>query len=273
MATVDSHSSIIRGMHVAIGHRGEKKTHKKVHETYSNITLASVRSVIATCAQCAAKPKNYTNRNTIRHPISTRIMASLNSCGQVDLLDYGTEPDGEYCWVLHYRTHLTKFSFLRPLAQKQAALVAKELVAIFLTFSAPRLLQSNNGSEFCVEVIKELKVLWPSLKLKNGQSCYPQLESSMASANVVMKDLLTAWMQSNHTTKWATGLPFIQWKMNTTQHKAIKMSPYEAVFGQKARIGSDPGSRSFSNKLHSGMMEEDVERMIAEESNEVSFTS
>jgi len=46
-----------------------------------------------------------------------------------------------------------------------------------------------------------------------------------------------AWMRDNKTAAWSYGFAFVQWGVNTTYHEAIKMTPYESVFGQTARIG------------------------------------
>ena len=62
------------------------------------------------------------------------LASPLNERGQVDLIDYRTQPDGEYKWMMHYKEHLTKLSVLRPLTQKLAVLVAAELFDIFMTF-------------------------------------------------------------------------------------------------------------------------------------------
>lgn len=67
----------------------------------------------------------------------------------------------QYRWIMIYPCHLTKFCVLRPLHSKRAAEVAFQLLDIFLLFGAPCILQSDNGSEFTAEIIRELKDLWP----------------------------------------------------------------------------------------------------------------
>jgi len=51
---------------------------------------------------------------------------------------------------MHYKEHLTKFSVLHPLTQKLAALVARELFDIFMTFAAFHLFQSDNGEKLII---------------------------------------------------------------------------------------------------------------------------
>ena len=78
--------------------------------------------------------------------------------------------DGDFKWVMHYQDHLTKFSILRPLKSKRAAEVAYQLTDIFLLLGAPHILQSDNGREFTANIITELKLLWPELKLVHGRT-------------------------------------------------------------------------------------------------------
>ncbi|KAL4089899.1 hypothetical protein QTP88_024835 [Uroleucon formosanum] len=45
------------------------------------------------------------------------------------------------------------------------------------------------------------------------------------------------WMRDNNTLKWSKGLRFIQVMKNRANHKNIKRSPYEALFGCKMKVG------------------------------------
>jgi len=48
---------------------------------------------------------------------------------------------------MNYQDHNTKFVILHPLESKRAIEVANKLLTIFLTFGAPKILQSDNGRE------------------------------------------------------------------------------------------------------------------------------
>jgi len=266
MAVVENFTSIIRDMHVASGHKGETKTHKKIMEHYSNITMAAVKAYIANCERCAEKSKKKCTRGVVVRPI---LSSSLNERGQVDLVDFQSLPDGDFKFILHYKEHLTKFSIFRPLKCKKASEVAKELLNIFLTFGAPHVLQSDNGREFTADIITELASLWPDLILVNGRPRYPQSQGSVERGNCTLKDSLVAWMRDNKTAAWSYGIAFVQWGVNTTYHEAIKMTPYEAVFGQKPRIGlATKVPRQLVENIMTGTLEEDMLEMLLNEDKE-----
>ena len=44
-------------------------------------------------------------------------------------------------------------------------------------------------------------------------------------------------MSTNKTSRWADDLPSIQFMKNTRYHRGLGMSPYEAFFGVKPRLG------------------------------------
>jgi len=56
---IESFPAIIRDMHcVASGRKVERKTHKKIVEHYSNISMAAVKAYIASCAERCVEVKS-----------------------------------------------------------------------------------------------------------------------------------------------------------------------------------------------------------------------
>lgn len=49
--------------------------------------------------------------------------------------------------------------------------------------------------------------------------------------------MLSAWMQSHHSHHWAEGLRFMQMVRNQAFDVSLQQSPYEAMFGCKAKFG------------------------------------
>lgn len=91
--------------------------------------------------------------------VSKQILHSeINSRCQVDLIDFQTQPDEQFKFIMVYQDHLTKLLLLRALTSKRAAEVAYQSNDIFLTIGAPCILQSDNGREFVNNVISELAI-------------------------------------------------------------------------------------------------------------------
>ncbi|XP_023213446.1 KRAB-A domain-containing protein 2-like, partial [Centruroides sculpturatus] len=159
-----------------------------------------------------------------------------------------------------YQDHLTKFVHLLPLKTKTAEEVAYHLLQIFLTFGAPAILHSDNGTEFCNQVISELCTMWKDVKIVHGKPPNSQTEGSVERANQDIQNMLTAWMNDNDTNKWSDGLLFVQFAKNTTYHEGICQSPYEAMFSIKPKRGivlSLPGKQITNTEI-----EEQLEEIV-----------
>ena len=138
---------------------------------------------------------------------------------------------------MNYQDHLTKFTILRTLKGKTAGELAYQLRDIFCMFSAPFILQSDNGRKFANKIIQNLADMWPGMKLVHGKPRHSQSQGSVERSNQDVRDMLVAWMSDNNTKTWSEGLRFIQSKKNRVLHSGIKTSPYEAMFGTAQRIG------------------------------------
>ena len=266
MATKEEVINVIFSMHIATGHGGEKKTHKKIQDKFANIPRYLVQEYIKRCERCAEKRRRReTASGVVIHPLTVK---DLNERGQVDLVDMQTNKDGNYRFILHYIEYLTKFHVIRPLQRKTATEVANQLLLIFLDFGAPHILQSDNGREFTGQVIHELSTLWPELILVNGRPRHPQSQGSVERSNGDMKNQLMAWMRDNNTSKWSYGIRFVQWSMNTSFHETIGMEPYKALTGNKPRCGlKSILPTDFLDKIGTGILEEDLELQICEVEN------
>ena len=94
----------------------------------------------------------------------------FGSRSQVDLIDMQSSPQSHFKWIIVYQCHLTRFCIIRPVTSKRAAEVAFQLLDICLLFGAPAILQSDSGSEFTAQVIRELNELWPQLTMVHGDN-------------------------------------------------------------------------------------------------------
>jgi transposase InsO family protein len=243
------------------GHAGEKKTHAKLRDTYDNIPIMAVRACIAECERCQEKRKRKeTVSGTVVRPI---LVSDLNQRGQVDLVDMQSMKDGSFAFIMHYQEHLSKYHLLRPLQNKTAAEVARELLFIFLDFGAPRVLQSDNGREFTAKIIEELAKMWPELVLVNGRPRHPQTQGSVERSNGVLKDKLVAWMRDTHCAMWSLGIRFVQWQMNSVDSDATTKEPYTVMFGKKPCLGlASSVPMEFLQKIGNGVYEEQILDMI-----------
>jgi len=208
------------------------------------------------CELCQQKQKNA-KKGIVVKPI---ISSHFNSRCQVDLIDYQSQPDRKFKFLLVYQDHLTKFVVLKPLTSKWADEVAYNLLDIFLLFDAPSILHSDNGREFCNKILECVTQLWPEIKMVNGKPRHSQSQGSVERANQDIENMLSTWMADNQTNKWSEGVRFVQFMKNRAYYSAIKRSPYEAMFGCSAKVGLS-SSIIPQNVLYSINTEEDLEKL------------
>ncbi len=162
---------IIHETHLFIGHYGINATDLAIGEKFVNVPRELIKKYVENCDLCLKKKAKQPRNGLVFKPI---ISDDFNSRSQMDMIDFQSNPDGVYKWILHYQDHLTKYCLLRACKSKCAKEVAHWLFQIFIDFGAPKILQSDNGREFVAEVILELKKIWPSMLIINGRARHPQ---------------------------------------------------------------------------------------------------
>jgi hypothetical protein len=100
--------------------------------------------------------------------------------------------------------------------------------------------------------------MWPELKIVRGKPRHSQSQGSIERANQDVHSMLITWTQTNKTSHWAEGLQFIQFMKNQSCHQGINQSPYEAVFGCKAKVGLST-SQLPAEIIHKFTSQEDLE--------------
>jgi len=114
----------------------------------------------------------------------------MNFRCQVDLIDKHSHPDRDMTFIFMYEDHLTKFVPLPSLHSKRADEVAYHLLDIFATFGAPNILHSDNGGEFCNQIIKSLCLMWNDIKIVHGKPRHSESQSSVERANQDVEKML-----------------------------------------------------------------------------------
>lgn len=204
--------------HIQTGHGGRDRMffYAKTKWVLSKNSCAIFASMCTICNRKRAAPK--------KHVVTKPILSdNFNTRGQMDLIDLQSCRDGEYCWLMNYQDHHTKFLHLRSLKSKHAANVAEELLKIFFCFGAPAILQSDNGREFVANVISELVAMWPHCRIVHGRPRHPQTQGSVERANGDIENSLRAWMLENSSTNWSRGCYEVQVKKHSFSFFKIHM--------------------------------------------------
>ena len=160
----------------------------------------------------------------------------------MDLIDMRSSPnDADMNFIFHAMDHFTKIHIIRPIRRKEAACVAECLMtSVFPVYGLPRILQMDNGKEFVNKTIAKIVEDWPgSCTIINGRPRHPQSQGLIEQANGTVEGQLRALREDiGPSFQWPDHIPYIQFVINTSLQHAIRMSPYEAVYGKKPNLSS-----------------------------------
>lgn len=151
-ATKETVVSIIQNIHVSIGHKGLRKTHKKVALSYCNVSRAVVAEFVKNCIRCVEKMKK---KRWLRVSLWNRSWRSMWTKGvRWTLSIFKVCPTALMVRSFITRTTYPSITTYILWRKKTAADVAKTLLRIFIDFDAPSILQSHNGREFTACIIQ-----------------------------------------------------------------------------------------------------------------------
>ena len=125
-----------------------------------------------------------------------------------------SKPDGQYRYICHAVDHFSKFHVIFPLVSKEAWVVANGIkIHVFSYFGLPKIIHSDNGSEFVNDIIAALVMLWPGkASFINGAPGHSQSQGLVEQGNNSIENFISAREQEEHKCCWASWLPEIQCK-------------------------------------------------------------
>ena len=126
----------------------------------------------------------------------------------------------------------TGFVLLRALRKKEATTVAKELLSIFCLFGFPRIIQSDNGTEFVNQVVSCLLAI-NGVKHRIIAAYNPRadgkVERAVGSTLLIIKKLL-----HGHQKAWSLYVDFAQLSFNLKIASLTNSLPFVLMFGRRA---------------------------------------
>jgi transposase InsO family protein len=124
----------------------------------------------------------------------------------------------------------TRFVFLRPLPSKEASSVAKALLPIFCDFGFPKILQSDNGTEFVNHLMAHLLSICGIDH--RATSPYHPRANGVAERTVQTSLLAIKKRLLGHASSWDTFVPGVQLAINIHTAARTNSPPFALMFGR-----------------------------------------
>jgi len=109
-------------------------------------------------------------------------------------------------------------------------------VNIVLKYGTPRILQTDEGTNFVSEVFRNTCKM---LKIKKIQSTafHPESQRSIERSHRVLAEYPRHYVNEDQT-NWDEWVPFAPYVYNTTAHSATRFTPFELLFGRHSVLPS-----------------------------------
>ena len=145
----------------------------------------------------------------------------------------------------------TRFLIIKSLPNKASLTVARVLYHVFADFGVPKIMQSDNGSEFVNEVVKQLKTEF-GFQHRTISAYYPQANGA-AEANVKLVKTLLKKYANGDLSEWCTYLPAIQMALNTRISARHHSTPFSLMFTRPYNLFID-----YQSTISQPMTEEQI---------------
>jgi hypothetical protein len=142
-------------------------------------------------------------------------------------------------FVLCITDVFTKYAVVTAIANIEAETVADAIFKDwFAKFGIPAQIHTDGGKEFVDKLSAELFLLLNVHHTKTSPA-HPQCNAQVEVFNKTVKKFLQSFVDDTPL-DWETFLPALAISYNTSYHSTISTTPFELLFGEKARLPSFP---------------------------------
>lgn len=127
----------------------------------------------------------------------------------------------------------TRFPEAVPLRTLKSSAIVKAIVKFCTTFGLPKIIQSDQGSNFMSRVFrKAMKEL--NIKHCTSTAHHPQSQGIIERFHQTLKSMLRTYCLE-HEKDWDEQIPFLLFAVRNTVQESLGFSPAELVFGHSPR--------------------------------------
>ena len=194
-------------------------------ETPSHMLRKAAQSVKDSCITCA---RNTQARKGYHPSRSVEASAPFDHVC-IDLTKMELSRTGNN-YILVIKCVFTKFVILRPIPDKMMATIASQLLEVFGLFGFPKIIQSDNGTEFKNKLMAE----WKNLGIFEHRlsTCYyPKSNGQVERVNRDITKMLRS-LCNGKTTSWDLYVPLVQYYKNAAVSRSHHTAPFTLMFGR-----------------------------------------
>ena len=212
------------------GHPGVERTfHRLVAAVYWPKMRDDVRRYVASCTVCQTTKYSTQPPTGLLQPLPIPLMVWDHV--SMDFI-VGLPTSRGYTTILVVVDRLTKYTHLGALPP---AFDAPRVAALFIDIVVklhgfPSAIVSDRDTIFMSRVWTEL-MKHSGTKLQRSTAYHPQTDGQTEVTNRCVEQYLRAYTHARPH-RWVNFLPWAEYALNTSYHEALKMSPFQALYGR-----------------------------------------
>ena len=235
VAPISCRQQILEDVHAGAvgGHLGQRKTLSLLRTRfYWPGHATDVKNFCRTCHVCSARKSPIPTRRANLHMISTGYPMQVVA---VDIVGpFPTTPAGNK-YILVAMDYFTRWAEVYAIPNQEAITVANKLVdEMFLRFSPPDQLHSDQGRQFELKLIAETcKIL--GVKKTRTTAYHPQCDGLVERFNRTLLGML-ATCARDHPSSWESHLQKVCFAYNSSKQPTTGYSPSFLMLGRDSRL-------------------------------------
>ncbi|XP_065890009.1 uncharacterized protein [Dysidea avara] len=226
---------ILRGCHVhpTSGHMGTKKTQARITERYMWQGVGKdVKAFVKECDVCQRMTKKMDTGVPELNPIP--VVATWYHIGIDFVGPLKHKSTQGNCYILTVADYFSKFVQAFACSNKESSTVFSALFKLFMQFGLPRVITSDQGSEFNNRLDKKLMKM---MKIDHRLTTpyHPQANGLVERFNQTIQNMLVKFVNEKKEL-WEDYLDTCVFAYNTSKHESSKYCPFAVMFGRQALL-------------------------------------
>ena len=222
--------------HDRTAHRGRQITSKWISNNYSEVNVKVVAIFVGLCPIHAEQQSVTSRVKLVDKPFQSPTFLSLLEIDLMDFRNYPCDCTEKHTWAMNITDHHTEYVYVTPLKAKSADEVLTGCKRYCYTYGFPKKILTDNGKEFANKKM-EAFCQENRIQVAHGSPQTPTTQGLVERSNRSWKEDMRALIMSTSSTSvqnWCEKASEAAYTRNISYHRAIKMTPYEAVYGIKS---------------------------------------
>ena len=223
---------------IMTGHESSRKTKERIMTSYWWPGMdGQIEDHIKSCDKCQKTSRDKRESSTFITPLPQ--CHEPNQRVHMDLFGPLKTTSSGKKYILCITDAFSKYAELVAIPDKEATTVASALFSRWLCrHGLPLEIVSDNGTEFCNQVIEKLLTLL-NIQKTTTTPYHPQSNAQVEVCNKTIAKYLKTKV-STDTLDWEFYLAPMMFAYNTSYHRTTKSTPFEITFGIEPRTMVNP---------------------------------